>query len=57
MTEAESRAVLNTLTERVFQEEFKKLQKRWERESQQTFRLNKSPPPSKSKNKLSMILA
>jgi hypothetical protein len=30
MTEAESQAVLNTLTERDFQDAFKKWQKRWE---------------------------
>jgi hypothetical protein len=30
MTEAESQAVLNTLTEHNFQDEFKEWQKRWE---------------------------
>jgi hypothetical protein len=42
VTEAESQAVLNTLTEHDSQDAFKKWQKRWERESQQTFRVNKS---------------
>jgi hypothetical protein len=31
VVEAESQAVLNTLTEHDFQDEFKKWQKRWER--------------------------